>query len=128
MLQKSQKQQKIVFKTSLLWAFTSKKVEICASNDVNHFFLGNIRKVSFFEVGSKLKFFSSITCLTRLSHSRLAEAYLSIQTQTKKAIFDVQNDECDLSTFFLCDCLRVGSCVSESMPHQSIGILACLAS
>ena len=31
--------------------------EICASNDVNHFFLGNIRKVSFFEVGSKLKFF-----------------------------------------------------------------------
>ena len=57
MLQKSQKQQKIVFKTSLLWSFTSKKAEICAYNDVSHFFLGNIRKVSFFEVGSKLKFF-----------------------------------------------------------------------
>ena len=51
------KQQKIVFKTSLLWSFTSKKAEICASNDVSHFFLGSIRKVSFFEVGSKLKFF-----------------------------------------------------------------------
>ena len=66
MLQKSQKQQKIVFKTSLLWSFTSKKAEICASNDVSHFFLGNIRKVSFFEVGSKLKFFFSITCLNSL--------------------------------------------------------------
>ena len=38
MLQKSQKQQKIVFKTILLWSFTLKKAEICASNDISHFF------------------------------------------------------------------------------------------
>ena len=31
MLQYSQKQQKIVSKTSLLWSLTSKKAEICAS-------------------------------------------------------------------------------------------------
>ena len=35
----------------------SKKAEMCASNNVNHFFLGNIGKVSFFEVGSKLQIF-----------------------------------------------------------------------
>ena len=63
MLQRSQKQQKIVFKTSVLWYFTSKKAEICASSNVSHFFLGEIRKVSFFEVGSKLQIIFSITCL-----------------------------------------------------------------
>ena len=44
MLQKSQKQQKIVFKTSLLWYFTSKKAEICASYDVSHFFWARSEK------------------------------------------------------------------------------------
>ena len=81
MVQKSQKQQKTVFKTSLLWSFTSKKVEICASNDVNHFFLGNIRKVSFFEVGSKLKFFFSITCLVIVLSITVLFLTLIIHTQ-----------------------------------------------
>ena len=51
------------------------------------------------------------------------------QFKHKKAIFDVQNDECDLLSFFVIICeLELGSCVSESMPHQSIGIQACLDS
>ena len=33
------------------------KAEICALNNVSHFILGNIRKVSFFEFGSKLQIF-----------------------------------------------------------------------
>ena len=55
------KQQKIVFKTSLLWSLTLKKAEMCASDNVSH--SGQYRKVSFFVVGSKLQIFFSITCL-----------------------------------------------------------------
>ena len=59
MLQKSQKQQQIVFETSLLWSFTSKR----RKSVLLTFFLGNIRKVSFFAFGSKLQKIFSITCL-----------------------------------------------------------------
>ena len=43
------------YKTGLLWSFI--KAEICALNNVSHFILGHIRKVSFFEFGSKFKIF-----------------------------------------------------------------------
>ena len=46
-------------KTSLWWSFTSKR----RKSVLLTFFLGNIRKVSFFMFGSKLKNFFSITCL-----------------------------------------------------------------
>ena len=57
-----QKQQKIVFKTSLLWSYTSKKVEICASNNVSHFNWAILEKQAFLsEFGSKLHNSFSIT-------------------------------------------------------------------
>ena len=51
MLQKSQKQQQIVFKTSRYGLLLQKGGNLCFLP----FFLGNIRKVSFFAFGSKLK-------------------------------------------------------------------------
>ena len=55
MLQKSQKQQKIVDKTGLLRVFYLIKAENCATNNVSQCNLSNTRKVSFLEIFSKLQ-------------------------------------------------------------------------
>ena len=52
MLQKSQKQQSMVMKTSLLWSFTSRKAEICASNKWAIFHGQYQKSMLYFEFGS----------------------------------------------------------------------------